>query len=357
VDTAVGEAVLGHAIPPMQPGRTEEEREKRITSLLLQGETVVHLDNLPVGEVLDSASLASLATSWPFWRGRMLGVSRTPVLPNNLVVLLSGNNPRTTGEIAKRTVPITLQPKDDHPEDRHDFVHPDAEGYARSRRRVVIEALLGLVEAWKAAGSPGARHRRTMGGFEKWAEVVGGVLDRAGLSQWMANYRQWIRGADEWTSDAEVLIEAWERTFGTTPVKPKQVLELIRELEIYAAVMAKPTDEARYSALGKRVLTPLMDRPVGKWRVDCDGKGGSKHYFLREHLPAGPDGTPAEPDAAVGSEGSARSEGSRPTRTCAPAQPRARVGSDPSDPSDLAEEPWDRASQEPDDDGSGACGA
>lgn len=345
VDTAVGEAVIGHAIAPMQPGRTEEEREKRITSLLLQGETAVHLDNLPVGEVVDSPSLASLATSWPWWRGRILGVSRTPLLPNNLVTFLSGNNVKTTGEIAKRTTPIVLQPLDDHPEDRTGFVHADAEGYARSRRREVLEAIIGMVEAWKAAGRPPAAHRRTMGGFEKWAEIVGGVLAHAGLVEWMANYRDWVRGADEWTSDAETLVEHWAKTHRTEPIRAAQVLEMIRELEIFPAVTGKPTPEARWSALGKNVLAPLTGRPVGCWQVVADGKGASKRYRLREHLPSGVDpgtGEVVEPAPATGPEGSEGSKGSSsPHYTRAQAHARVPYGSpkhpsDPSDPSDAA---------------------
>ncbi len=307
IDTAIGGAVLGHAIAPMQPGRTEEEREKRVTSLLLQGETVVHLDNLPVGDVLDSPSLASLATSWPLWRGRRLGASCILSLVNNLVVFLSGNNPRTTGEIAKRTVPIVLEPQDDHPEDRADFVHADAEGYARMRRRAVLEALLGIVESWKRAGRCPAPRRRAMGGFEQWAETIGGVMAHAGLSQWMSNYRTWVRGSDEWTADAEVLVAAWAERFGLEPVRAKQVLALIVDLEIFPAVTGKPTDAARWSCVGKRVMTPLTGRPVGRWQVIADGKGASKRYRLREHLPAGATGAAGgqvEPDPRFGREGS-----------------------------------------------------
>jgi hypothetical protein len=294
-------------VAPMQPGRSEEEREKRVTALLLQGETVVHLDNLPVGEVLDSPSLASLATSWPYWRGRMLGVSRTPLLPNNLVVFLSGNNPRTTGEIAKRIVPISLQPKDDRPEERTDFVHKDAEGYARSRRRVVLEAILGLVEAWRAAGCPAAAHRRTMGGFERWAEMVGGVLAHTGLGEWMANYRSWTRSADPWIADAEALVEEWAERHGDRPVRPTEILEMIRDLEVFTAVTARPEGAAQHSALGKRVLAPLVGRPVGARQVETDGKGGSKRYVLRDLVHDG--GQAREwSDLALDPESSERSE-------------------------------------------------
>lgn len=348
-DAAVGCAVLGRPVAPMQAGRTEEEREKRITALLLQGETVVHLDNLPVGEIVDSPALASLATSFPFWRGRMLGVSRVPLLRNNLAVILSGNNTKTTGEIAKRTVPVFLQPATDHPEERTDFVHPDIEGYAKSRRRAVLEALLGMVESWKAAGRPAAAHRRTMGGFERWAAMVGGVLAHAGLTEWMSNYRAWVGGADEWTSEAETLVERWAKDHGSAPIQAKQILALVRELGIYAVVTSRPTEESQLVALGRRVLGALTGRPVRTWQVEVVGKGGSRRYHLRTLVPP----RRPEPEDAPRPEGSEGSEGSGPnlTREETPSsrQPSSiwDRGWNPSEPSDPSETVRPGTTQEP----------
>jgi hypothetical protein len=338
IDAAVGAAVLGRPVAPMQPGRTEEEREKRVTALLLAGESVVHIDNLPVGEVFDSAALASLATSWPRWRGRILGVSKTPLLPNNLVVFLSGNNVKATGEIVKRSVPIVLQPKDDHPEDRDDFQHKDALNYAGTRRRGVAEALIGMIETWKTAGRPPAKHGRTMGGFELWAALVGGVLGHAGFVEWHANYRAWVRAADEFGCDAEALVELWMHDYGVGTIRAAHVVEMIERLEIFPGVLVKPTTAARAIAVGRHVLTPLLKRPVGKWQVTIEGKGGSKGYALRAYMPVASGGSATR----TSSEGSEGSEGS-PTPPHAgeksnnPSSASVDAGQKPSDPSEASD--------------------
>ena len=362
VDTAVGEAVLGHSVAPMQVGKTEEEREKRITSLILAGDTFVHLDNLPVGEVLDSPALASLATAWPRWRGRKLGVSFAPSLPNNLVVVLSGNNPKLTGEITKRTVPIVLEPLDAHPEDRLDVVHPEAETYARSRRREVLEALLGLVESWKTAGRPTGHHGRRMGGFEAWVHLVGDVLHHAGLTEWMGNYRAWVRIVDDWTSDAESLVEKWAEKYGEeTRVSASQVLEMVKEIGVFPSVTSRK-ESGQGVALARTVLTPLVDRPVGHWVVRRAGKGGSVRYRLTRGLPTGenpsnpPDGegTGRSPGLPFGAtEGLEGSEGFLPEPTHVRAHARATQPVDidqrPSKPSEPSASPPPLASATPPD--------
>src|SRR5690606_17068278 len=101
-------AITGAEPATLQLGSSEEEREKRITSELLQGRTAVIFDNLPAGQEIDSPALAMLFTT-RMWTGRRLGRSQTPTLPNNLSVLLTGNNVMASGEIAQRLVPIHLE--------------------------------------------------------------------------------------------------------------------------------------------------------------------------------------------------------------------------------------------------------
>lgn len=276
IESIVGRACLGRSVPVMQLGSREEEREKRITSLIVEGTTVVHLDNLATDDVLDSPALASLATART-WKGRLLGSTRTPRLPNHLVVLMSGNNVRATGEITKRTVPIILQPHDDHPEDRADFEHPQIEAYAAGRQRELLAEVLGMVEAWKASGRPMSTQR--MGGFEGWTGPVGGILESAGVTGWMGNYRNWVRRGDEFAADAEVLIESWEKRHYTATVRATDILDIVRDTGTFPVVTAK-REEGQAVVLSKRVLSRLVDRPVGSWVVRRDGSGGSSRYRL-----------------------------------------------------------------------------
>lgn len=278
IDTAFGVAVTGSTVPPMQVGREEAETEKRITAQILHGSSLVHLDNVPIGEALDSASLASLATAWPSWSGRTLGSSTIVVMPNRLVLAMSANNPRATGELVKRTVPIVLAPKTDHPELRDDFVHPDALAYAAAQRPKVLAALIGIVEGWKAAKRPVSPLR--MGGFERWAAAVVSALKWAGFDQVMGNYREWCKAANDENADMEALVEAWARMHADSPIPPAKVLELVEATGTFQNVLAKPTRGGQMVALGRTVLTPLVDRPVGKWVVHRSRSGNASLYYL-----------------------------------------------------------------------------
>lgn len=259
INAALGNAVLGGAVPSVQIGEREEEREKRFTTLIIEGATIVHLDNLPSGSVLDSPSLCALTTS-PTWKGRTLGVSEMPTLPNTLTLVASANNLRSTGEVAKRIVPIWLQPKDDHPETRSDFQHPDICAYAGTRRRDVLGCLIGMVSRWITAGRPPGTRR--MGGFEQWAAAVGGIMEMHDLGgDWLANRSEWADQADEWTQDAKQLGEAWFTKHGPTEISASQVLDILVDEKIFLDVLAKP-DNARLRTLAARVIKPMTDRPI-----------------------------------------------------------------------------------------------
>jgi len=284
LDATLGVGICGHPIPSVQLPDNEEEREKRITAMILGGDTIIHLDNIPTGDVLGSPSLCSLLTS-RIWKGRKLGVSEMPAYPNTLILFGSGNNTRCTGEVAKRIVPIFLRPFDDHPEDRSNFVHTDIFSYVRSKRRRLLSILLGMVEKWKREGCPGTDRR--LGGFEPWAATIGGILKLHGFHQWLGNYRSWIRSADEWAVDAESLITAWWQSHGDRAITASQVLGVVRETGTFPRVLAHRDHSGQLVVLARSVLTPLADRPVGRYRVVRDQYGSSSLYRLEPNDPEG----------------------------------------------------------------------
>jgi hypothetical protein len=278
IEALGGRLVLGASVPVLQPGRTEEEREKRITALIMEGTTVVHFDNLPTEEVFDSAAFASLATT-KLWMGRLLGKSKTPRLPNTLIPVLSGNNTRASGEVTKRIVPIHLQPTTDRPEDRDDFLHPDINSHVLARRKDVLGHALGFVDKWRAAGQPPPSNIR-MGGFEEWVKVVGGVTTFAGATSWMANYRSWVRQGDEFAADAAVLFTQWLALRGEQELSASQVLEIVKNAEVFPHVMSRKP-EGQLVCLARSVLAKLEGRPVDNYVVKRRGAGAAKRYRLQ----------------------------------------------------------------------------
>lgn len=285
VDATIGCAIEGAPVGVFQMGRTEDEIEKRVTAQLRRAPTSIHLDNVPVGEVVDSPALASLATAYPTWTGRPLGKSNMAALPNRTIVVMSGNNPKATDELVRRKLPVVLESKTANPELRSDFRHEDALAYALERRPAVLAALLGMVEAWKAAGRPPAPASVRFGSYEAWVRSVVAVLYHAGATHVLGNYAAWRRSADEGTADLEALVEAWAARHGQSEVTAASVLVMVEQGRLFPAeVLSKPTNSGQLVALARRVLTPLVNRPVGGFIVRRVGSGSSSRYRLDRSL-------------------------------------------------------------------------
>jgi hypothetical protein len=276
VNEVFGGIVTGRDTPSMQITEREEEREKRILAMLLQGETLMHLDNLPA--FVDSPALASLLTT-KWFIGRVLGHSRNASLLNNLTLVGTGNNVQASGEIAKRIVPIMIEPTSANPEARTDFQHPDIRAYVRERRRIVLECLLGLVENWLAAGKP--LHADRLGGFEFWSETIGGILQVNGLRKWRTNEKDWRQAADPRGSEIEAFLRAWHENFNISPVEPRALRDMAKRCDFFSHLFAKGNDAAASVAFG-RMLNRHVDMPAADWYIRRLGTTNHAKYHLEE---------------------------------------------------------------------------
>lgn len=281
IDVAFGCAIDGKPIPPMQLGRNEEETEKRITGEILGGSPVIHFDNIPTGVALDSASLASLATAYPLWAGRILGKTGNPKLPNRLVVTMSANNPKATGELVKRTIPIVLAPLNDQPELRDGFKHPDPYAYALASRPAVLSALLGIIEAGRAGKAQSVK----IGGFERWSRIVTTALRAAGASEVMGNYAAWCKMASDENADMEALVTAWRRVDSGSERNTTRILELAEAANVFPSVFAKPPGQSRLMAFSRTVITAMLERPVRGFMMKRLGSGSNSTYYLQSMTP------------------------------------------------------------------------
>lgn len=276
IEQVMGGVITGQKTPSVQLTESEEEQDKRILALLMRGDSLIHLDNL---SDLDSSVIASLLTSRTY-QGRRLGASQMLDLENNLTVAGSGNNVRASGEIAKRTVPINLEPATGDPENRTDFQHPDLNAYVASVRKDVLACLLGAVEIWKASGSPPGT--RPLGGFERWAATVGGVLGVVGCNGWMGNRKVWVRVADQVGEDLRALVDHWAGAYETNFVTARDLVGIATTYSIFLETLTPPTEPGRLMSFTRRVLSPNVDRVVGQWVIRRHGYGNSSRYALAQ---------------------------------------------------------------------------
>jgi hypothetical protein len=179
----------------------EAETRKNITSRLRDGPAIVAMDN--VEDVISSPTLAACLTS-ETWEDRLLGRSRMLSLPMRAVVVATGNNLRTGKDMPRRCFYIRIDANATQPWMRGGFKHRLPE-YALENRGCVVASLLTMARAWICAGRP-CGGNPTLGSFEEWCNVVGGILEYAGLTGFLGNLPEMRTN----TADVEDDSGAWK---------------------------------------------------------------------------------------------------------------------------------------------------
>jgi len=270
----LGGVILGRETPALQLTDRDEERDKRLLALLLQGETLVHLDNLP--KMLDSAALASILTATSY-QGRILGASKIVSLANTVTFVASGNNTECSGEIAKRTVPIQLQPNTPEPEARQDFLYPNLRAHIRTSRPRILAVLLGMIENWLEQGRP--PHKNRLGGFEAWSETIGGILHANCFNRWRTNEADWRKSANPSAQEWEAFVEAWWDRHGPTPASVLDLMRIAEDHNCFPDTLNRKTERGRVTAFGT-LLRRRVDTPIGEMLIRRHGYGTHSTYFL-----------------------------------------------------------------------------
>lgn len=201
----------GRPAARMTVGKNDEETRKLVLSIGLEGAGVVLLDN--VEGALGSAALAAALTSTTF-RDRLLGVSKlVTVSLRGVTWFATGNGLAFRGDLGRRVVPIDLDAKAEHPEDRIGFRHPDLLAFVRAERPRLVVAALTILRAFRVAGRPSHGLAR-VGSFEAWDDAIRGACIWAEIGDPVAG-RQRIR--DEGDQDLDALraaLDTWAIVFG-----------------------------------------------------------------------------------------------------------------------------------------------
>lgn len=250
---AISVIATGHRASVMVEGSDDEEWRKRLTAKLRQIPSIVLIDNLR--RPLDSSALAAALTA-PFWEDRVLGISETTRLPIRCIWIATGNNPEFSGEMSRRLVRIRLDARTDQPWRRNAFRHPNLMPWAQANRAQLVAACLVLCRAWIAAGMP--RGATTIGSFEDWAAVMGGMLEVIGIPGFLSNIDEMLEASDGEGAVWRVFVAQWWDRFGTAEIRTNDLYEL--------ALICEPPlplgtggDHSRRIRLGKS-LARMRDR-------------------------------------------------------------------------------------------------
>jgi hypothetical protein len=191
----------------------------------------------------------------------MLGTTQMVDVPNRAAWLVTGNNIQMSDELTRRTVWIRQDAKRDRPWDRDGFRHPDLTRWVMRHRHELVWACLVLIQNWVAAGKQ-PWSGRPLGSFESWCEVIGGILDAAGIEGFLENRAELYRRLDQETDQWRSFLGSWWQECGDAPVKSAEVLPLALEHLPGLFERVKETDRAQKTALGK-ALGERRDRRFG----------------------------------------------------------------------------------------------
>jgi hypothetical protein len=145
-------------------------------------------------------------------------------LPVRCVWLATGNNPTVSIEIARRTVRIRMDAKSDQPWLRSGFRHDNLREWAATHRQELVWGALTMIKAWIVAGRPLGTPK--LGMFERWSEVMGGILSVAGVPGFLSNLNEFYEESDaEGATWCEFLAAWWER-HGESETTVKEVWQL-----------------------------------------------------------------------------------------------------------------------------------
>ena len=256
----------GHPISAMTEGRDEDEWRKRITARLRSGGSAIVIDNLR--RPLDSAALASAITA-KVWEDRLLGKSEDIRIPVRAAWAATGNNPSLSSELARRTVRIRLDPRCDQPWLRKDFRHPDLRVWMAARRHEIVWGALVLIQSWLAASKPLPDQLPSLGMFESWSSVIGGVLSHVSISGFLSNLEEFYSSTDiEAETIRAFLVSWWDKHEGSAV----GVSELFTLCDEETLDLGDGNERSQKTRLGKK-LTELRDRHYG---LNLGGDGESK---------------------------------------------------------------------------------
>ncbi len=172
---------------PMVLPLKEDEVQKTLISALLEGGSYICFDNIGSKGEVDSDSLAAAMTAYPRYKGRFLGASKVVSAPATAVWGFTGNRSALSPQLAERMLLVEVDPRVENPGARppSQFKH-NIPTEIENNGAYYFWCLLVIVQNWIAKGCP-EWTGTPLGGFERHAAVVGGMLEAAGVKGFMEN--------------------------------------------------------------------------------------------------------------------------------------------------------------------------
>lgn len=278
----LGKTILAQIIAILRDGTSadtasynpnDEEFEKRLGAIVKRGSTTIIIDNAKSSgrnPKIESACLERSITD-PVLSYRLLGGSNLIRAENSHIFCITANSPEVSRDLVTRSVIVNLHYEGDPT--KRKFGIEDPEGYALAHRTEILGELLGMVQRWLEAGNPMAA---TNTRFNKsgWGNIVGGILQLAGQSDFLVNAEEAAADLDETKRDFTALIELMfhhEQGVWTA----KELVGLCTDHNILTDLLGKGSDRSKTTIFGNIAGRFVEER----FRINDD----TAAYFYRRN--------------------------------------------------------------------------
>lgn len=227
----VAAIAVGRPVGGLAYSADAAENRKQIDSALLEGRSVVLLDNCD--SPIEGARLAEVLTE-PAVTVRPLGRSEVQTVPCTATFLATGNNLVIAADMTRRVLLCRLARQVERPE-LHEYEHDPLAMIAADRGRYIAAALT-LLRAYIVRGQPNPP--QSLGSFEVWSNLVRGALVWAGMPDPVASMEE-VRGSDPRRSELRSVMSQWDSTIGPRPVTSAEIIAAATaHLEFREALLA-----------------------------------------------------------------------------------------------------------------------
>jgi hypothetical protein len=269
--------VTGHKPAMMSQGKTDEENEKRLSSVLMAGDQVIVIDNCD--RPIEGDFLCSML-SQEMVQPRILGKSETRRLPTRCLVLATGNNLVLAGDVTRRTLMCRLDAGVERPDQRKFRFDPREEALAL--RPQLVAAGLTILRAYIAAGYP--NRMGAIGSFEAW-NIVREALVWLGCHD-PEDTRDRILADDPQKAVLLDVLRLWRQSLGDQQVTLTELSSLVDRDDDVRKLVEELTANTRQPSFNARsvgrFLAKHIDRVVGglAMRAEADSSGIKRYRVI-----------------------------------------------------------------------------
>jgi hypothetical protein len=215
--------VTGEKPVPFSPNfRDAAEFEKELFSQLMRGRNYIFMDNV-YGKV--QSSFLEMALTTGYVEKRLLGLNVMAAVYSGMPFVMTANNPTLSADMKNRIYLLDIE----KPPSGKGFRHQQPEPESRRAQPGLLRALFTLYNHWDKNEKRARFTGRRIDGFIEWGQVIGGILQAAGVRGFLDDTVKQIREVDPRLEQAADLALAWHEKHGGAWLAVKDTFELAQK--------------------------------------------------------------------------------------------------------------------------------